>query len=379
MKSTEPDRDAVIRGRRSGQLEGRARVPGLLPRAIADMRYNPVMPAPDPRANPDLFGHRESETTILDAMRAGRMHHAWLITGPEGVGKATLAYRFARSLLAGRSAADSLGLDPGDPVFRRVAASSHADLLTIERVFNEKTKRMKSQIAVEDVRRITGFMSLTPAEGGWRVVVVDGAEELNPASANALLKILEEPPPRAILLLACAAPGRLLPTIRSRCRRLRLAPLGDAAMDQVLSRYLSHLHVDDRARLIALAEGSPGRAMMLAEDEGLKIAMLVDKLLSDLPGVPASRGYEIADFLGRNDTGFSTFMDLLRSSVAAAVREHVRGRADPDQQRLVELRPIDAWGELWQGMTRLQDDTERFSLDKRQAIVAGIAMLRGAA
>ena len=117
---------------------------------------------------------------------------------------------------------------------------------------------MKTQIAVEDVRRINGFMSLTPAEGGWRVVVVDGAEELNQASANALLKILEEPPPRAILLLVCSAPGRLLPTIRSRCRRLRLTPLSDAAMADLLARYLPQLDADERGRLITLAEGSPG-------------------------------------------------------------------------------------------------------------------------
>ena len=334
------------------------------------------MPAPEPRANPLLLGHADAEATIVDAIGAGRMHHAWLIAGPEGIGKATLAYRFARRLLAGQGSEESLALDPGAPVFRRVAAGSHADLLTVERVLNEKTKRMKTQIAVEDVRKINGFMSLTPAEGGWRVVVVDGAEELNQASASALLKILEEPPPRAILLLVCSAPGRLLPTIRSRCRRLRLMPLCDEAMGALLSQYLPRLGADERGRLIRLAEGSPGRAMMLAEDEGLKIAMLVDKLLADLPAVPVSRGYEIADFLGRSETGFSTFMDLMRAGVAAAVRDSVRGRADPEQARLVALRPLDAWGELWQGLTRLQDETERFALDKRQAIVAGVGMLR---
>ncbi len=346
-----------------------------------DLGYNAAMTAPEPRANPFLLGHAEAEATVLDAVRAGRMHHAWLITGPEGVGKATLAYRFARRLLAGQqfgqSAEDGLALDVTDPVFRRVAAASHADLLTIERVLNEKTKRMKTQIAVEDVRRINGFMSLTPAEGGWRVVVVDGAEELNQASANALLKILEEPPPRAVLLLVCAAPGRLLPTIRSRCRRLRLTPLADEPMAGLLQQYLPRLTAEERGRLITLAEGSPGRAILLAEDEGLKIAMLVDKLLSELPAVPLSRGYEIADALGRSETGFSTFMDLVRAGVAAAVRDSVRGRADPDQQRIVSLRPLDAWGELWQGLSRLQDETERFALDKRQAIVAGVGLLSG--
>lgn len=336
------------------------------------------MPVVEPRANPVLLGHADAESTILDAFRSGRMHHAWLITGSEGVGKATLAYRFARRLLAGQPTGDSLALDAADPVFRRVAVNSHADLLTVERVFNEKTKRMKTQIAVEDVRKINGFMSLTPAEGGWRVAVIDGAEELNQASANALLKILEEPPRRAVLLLVCAAPGRLLPTIRSRCRRLRLSPLADHEMAALLAGHLPQLDADERGRLITLAEGSPGRAIMLAEDEGLKLALLVDKLFTDMPAVPISRGYEIADVLARSETGFSTFMDLVRAGVAAAVRESARGRADPDQERLVALRPLAAWGALWQDLTRLQDETERFALDKRQAIVAGIGMLSGA-
>lgn len=336
------------------------------------------MPAPEPRANPILLGQPDAEATILDALRSTRMHHAWLITGPEGVGKATLAYRFARRLLAGTPTTDSLFLDPAHPVFRRVAAGTHADLLTIERERNEKTGRMKRDIAVDSVRNIGGFMSLTPAEGGWRVVVVDGAEEMNPSSANALLKVLEEPPPRAILLLACAAPGRLLPTIRSRCRRLRLSPLPDDAMRDLLGQYLPKLDPDERDRLVTLAEGSPGRALMLAEDEGLAIAAIVDKVLADLPDLPVSRGYEIADALGRSETGFSVFMDMLRASLASAVREYVRGRADPDQARLVELRPVPVWGEVWQALTRLQAETERFSLDKRQAIVAGIGLLSGA-
>lgn len=335
------------------------------------------MTAPEPRANPLLLGQEDAEATILDAFRSGRMHHAWLITGPEGVGKATLAYRFARRLLVGKPEGDTLFVDPANLVFRRVAADTHADLKTIERLFNEKTKRMQAQIPVDKVREINGFMSLTPAEGGWRVVVVDGAEEMNAASANAILKILEEPPPRAILLLVCSSPGRLLPTIRSRCRRLRLSPLPDPVMSDLLGRYLPNLNADDRDRLVTLAEGSPGRALMLAEDEGLKISLLVDKLLADLPNVPVSRGYEIADLLGRSETGFATFMELVCAGLSSAVRDVVRGRGDPDQQRLVALRPLRAWTEVWQNLSRLQDETERFALDKRQAIVAGIGMLTG--
>ena len=335
------------------------------------------MPAPYPRANPLLLGHEAAEATLLDAMRAGRLHHAWLITGPDGVGKATLAYRFARFLLSGQPPGDSLYLDPKHLTFRRVAATSHADLLTIELQRNTKTGRMRSQIAVEDVRKINAFMALTPAEGGWRVAIVDGAEDLNQNSANALLKILEEPPNRAILLLTCAAPGRLPPTIRSRCRRLRLSPLPDEPMARLLADYLPDLTQDERGRLTTLAEGCPGRALLLAEEEGLKIAALVDQVFAAMPNLPPIRALEVADALGRSETGFSTFMDLLRADLAAAVRDAARGQADPEQMHFIAVRPLDAWGEVWHGLTRLQDETERFALDKRQALIEGLGMLSG--
>ncbi len=333
--------------------------------------------APEPRANAILLGHESAEATLLEAIRAGRMHHAWLLTGPEGIGKATLAYRLARRLLAGAAGADSLALDPAHPVFRRVAAGSHADLLTIERGYDDKRKRMRTQIAVDDVRRIGGFMGLTAAEGGWRVAVIDGAEDLNQASANALLKILEEPPARAVLLLVCSAPGRLLPTIRSRCRHLRLPALETETVEQLLRTYLPGMSEDERGRLATLAEGSVGRALLLAEEDGVAIAALVDGVLAELPDLKPVRAYEVADKLGRSETGFSTFMDLLRASIAAAVRDEVRGRAEPEQSRLVGLRPLDAWGDVWHALTQLQDETERFALDKRQAIVAGFGLLNG--
>jgi len=333
------------------------------------------MSAPEPRANPLLFGQQAAEATMAEAALAGRLHHAWLLTGPEGIGKATLAYRFARRLLAGISDPGSLALEPTHPVFRRVASGAHADLLTVELAYDDRRKRMRTQIAVEDVRRIAAFMALTPAEGGWRVAIVDGAESLNQSSANALLKILEEPPRRAILLLVCSSPGRLLPTIRSRCRRLALAPLDEAAMTQALAAYLPDMDTDERSRLADLAEGSPGRALALAEAEGLAVAKLVDGVLADLPGLSAARGYAVADALGRSEDGFSTFMDLLRTSITTSIRAAARGRADPDQERLATMLPLAAWGEVWHALTRLQDETERFALDKRQALVQAISLL----
>ncbi len=333
------------------------------------------MTAPAPRENPLLLGHAAAEAVMDEAIRAQRIHHAWLLTGPAGIGKATLAYRFARRLLAGPNALAASVNDPASPVFRRVAAGTHADLLTIEREWDDKRKRLRSEIVVDSARGVADFLRLTPAEGGWRLVVVDGAEHLNRNAANALLKVLEEPPPRAVLLLVCASPGRLLPTIRSRCRRLWLGELGDADMERVLARCLPDLDAAGRTALAALADGSPGRAVTLAEEQGVEIAALVRDVLRAVPSLSVLRAHEVADKLARNDAGFATFMDLLRDAISAAVRSAVRGRADACQQRLAGLRPLAEWGDLWHALTRLQDDTERFNLDKRHAIVSSLDLL----
>ena len=330
---------------------------------------------PDPRANPSLIGQAAAETTLVHAARAGRLPHAWLLAGPPGIGKATLAFRFARWLLAGAAGATA-DLDPGHPVFRRVAAGTHADLLTVEREWDERRRRLRGEIVVDDVRAIAGFLRLTPAEGGWRVVVVDGAEELNRNAANALLKVLEEPPPRAVLLLVSAAPGRLLPTIRSRCRQLRLPSLAPEDMAAVLQRYLPDLPpTGERDHLIRLADGSPGRALQLAEAEGIALAALVDEVLGELPQVSMARAYAVADALGRSDGAFDAFMDLLRDALGQSIRHAARGLADPGTARLAKLRPLAAWSDVWHALGRLRDETEYFHLDKRQAIVSGLRLL----
>ena len=322
----------------------------------------------EPRENPNLFGHAAAERDLLAAMLGGRMHHAWLITGPAGVGKATLAYRFARRLLAGPGA--TMALDPADPVFRRVAIGSHADLLTIEREFDEKKQRMRGEIVVDDARALSAFLRLTPAEGGWRVVVLDGAEHMNRNAANAVLKMLEEPPARAILLLTCAAPGRLLPTIRSRCRRLELQPLDQGAMMDALTAYLPDMAVDDRTRLAGIAAGSPGRALILAQDRGLALAAIAREVLDNAPG--PRRALEIAEKLGgRAEDSFTPFMTLLRSALADGISAAARGGPAMGQ------RPLGAWVDLWQSLGTIQDETERLNLDRRQALLSSITKLHG--
>ena len=320
----------------------------------------------EPRENPDLFGHDAAEAAFAQAVR-GRLHHAWLITGPEGIGKATLAFRFARRLLATQGDPN----DPANPTFRRVARGTHADLLTIERAFDEKRKRQRTEIVVEGARDIAGFLRLTPAEGGWRVVVVDGAEHLNRNAANAVLKVLEEPPARAVLFLTCAAPGRLLPTILSRCRRLALRRLGAADMERALAKVLPEQDAAARAALAPLAAGSPGRAAALAEEGGVAIAALVDDVLRAAPRVPVTRAWEVADKLARSDGAYTTFMDLLRDRLGRAVRDAARGQGSA----LIAARPLGEWGEVWHALGRLQDETERSNLDKRHAIVAGLDLL----
>lgn len=334
------------------------------------------MTAPDPRENPWFQGQDHAEAMLAEAFASGRMHHAWLITGPQGVGKATLAFRLARHILAGKAAGQGgLALDPAHPVFRRVAAGTHADLLTVEREWDEKRKKLRGEIVIDTVRNVAAFLRLTPAEGGWRVVIVDGAEDINRNAANALLKMLEEPPPRTVLILVCAAAGRLLPTIRSRCRRLRMGRLDDATLTELLRRYAPALPQEEADRLATLSEGSIGRGLQLAEGGGLSAADLVGRVLDALPAPSHALAYDIADSLGRTEDAFATFMELLRAAIAGAVRETARGRPDPEQTRLIGLRPLDAWVEIWQGLGALQAETENFYLDKRQAIANTVALL----
>ena len=335
------------------------------------------MSLPEPRANPELFGHEAAAAALAEAALSGRLHHAWLMAGPAGIGKETLAWRFTRWLLAGMPEAPKgkppLYIEPTHPVFRRVAAESHADLLTID-ADTLRGDRKRNDINVDAARLIPGFMNKTAAEGGWRVVVVDGVETMNLQAQNAILKVLEEPPARAILLLVSSAPARLLPTIRSRCRKLDLFPLGDAEMQALLARLLPDAPAVDRAKLAEMAEGSPGRAMQLAEGDGLELQALVEDCLANLKRPDPARFHAVAErcLADRGGSAFVTFMALLRGRIAGALRQAARGEAAP---AWIAAHPLAAWPALWDTLGRLVDETERLNMDRKQAVLTGLSWL----
>ncbi|WP_043364021.1 DNA polymerase III subunit delta' [Belnapia sp. F-4-1] len=335
------------------------------------------MTPPEPRANPELVGHDDAARTLEEAARSGRLPHAWLIAGPSGVGKTTLAYRFARWLLAGlppaRPGRVPLYLPEEHPVFRRVAAGAHADLFSMAPNAGERGK--KEVLRADDARAALRFMAMTAAEGGWRAVVVEELERAErEVVPNILLKTLEEPPPRTVQLLVTSAPDRLLPTIRSRCRRLDLAPLPDAAMEELLGRWLPELGGPERAGLARIADGCPGRALLLAEGEGLALQSLVDEVMAGLPRLDPRRAQDIADRVTarRDAAALTTFMALLRRGMAAGLRGAAR---EGTALRWAEGRSLAEWSTLWEKLGRLADETERLNLDRKQAVLSSLGML----
>jgi DNA polymerase-3 subunit delta' len=342
-----------------------------------------------PRANPNLYGHDNAEKALLDAYNSGKMAHAWLLCGPRGIGKATLAYRFARfvlaqgggndgGLFAAAMAPKSLAIAPGEPVFRRVASGGHADLLTVERTENDRGK-LRDEIVIEDARRIGGFLHLTPAEGGWRVVVIDGVEDMNRNAANAVLKIVEEPPAQALILLASHASGRLLPTIRSRCRRLALKPLDAATTQRILMEQRPGLGVADAEALARLAEGSAGRAIDLVDQGGLALLRQMVDLLGTLPQLDVGALYKLADRMGgaEGEAAFRTVTDLLLWWLARLIRVGSGGDV-PDEvvagesalyRHLATPRSLDRWLEVWEKTRALFFRADAVNLERKQVLL----------
>lgn len=337
------------------------------------------MSAPEPRANTDLVGHEEAARTLEQAARSGRLHHAWLLAGPAGIGKATLAWRFARWLLADMPPASAghppLHLPPAHPIFRRVATGAHADLFLLEPSTGERGG-VKRILRVEEARDAVRFLTLSAAEGGWRVVIIDDADRADTAAVqNTLLKTLEEPPPRTVLLLVSARPQLLLPTIRSRVRRLDLHPPAAGQTEALLAKLLPDMPAGDRRALVTLARGSPGGALRLAEEDGLALAALADQVLDGLAKPDPKDALILADKLAADRTGgaFVTFTALLRAAVAEGVRQAGLGGKAPSW---VALHSLAEWSGLWDRLGRLAEETERLNLDRKQAVLTALAAMR---
>ena len=372
---------------------------------------DPASEAPAPRTNAHLIGQEAGEAALLQAWQSGRIPHGWLLTGPRGIGKATLAYRFARFVLAegaeansGQNAlfggpagppADTLALDPGHPVFRRVAAGGHPDLFTLERgMMHPDTRKPTNEIVVPHVRRVNEQVRMTPVEGGWRVAIVDEAEAMNPNAANALLKVLEEPPAKALILLISHAPGRLLPTIRSRCRLLALPALSNDDVDGLLQRYRPDMPPSDRAVLVRLGDGSIGRALELEARGGAELYVELLELLARLPKLDVPAIHTFAEKMAKRSAdggaedaaiGFRTAIELLSDWTArlvklAATGELPAGWSDEASlaRRLVTRGP-GPWLAVGDRVRRLGSATEGVNLDRRQALVAAFLAVEEAA
>jgi DNA polymerase-3 subunit delta' len=319
-----------------------------------------------PRATAVLYGHGEAESTLLEAYRGGRLPHAWLISGPAGIGKATLAYRMARFVLAhpdprlpAVARAQSLAINAEHPVARRIAAQAQGDLLVLERTINEKTGKLRQDIQVDDVRRTVSFFGSTAGEGGWRVAIVDSVDELNREGANALLKVLEEPPRRALLLLVSHFAAKVLPTIRSRCRLLALRPL--AADDVVRAAAEASGRSADDADIRAAAEAAEGgvrRALALLDGDALALRNGVLQLLERLPAVDPRALHALGDRLyGVDAASLAAFVDTVNAWLATRLAAVPR-----DAARLNRV------AEAWDKVNAAARDAEEYNLERKPLV-----------
>ncbi|WP_420477694.1 DNA polymerase III subunit delta' [Brevundimonas sp. FT23028] len=315
-----------------------------------------------PRDRFDLVPDAAAEAAFVDALSRGRLHHAWLLCGVEGSGKSTFAYRAARRLLgaAPDPSRGPLGSAPHDPISRQIAAQSHPDLLVLERLV-EGGKTRKS-ISVDQARDLPEFFSKSPSQARYRVAIIDAADDLNLNAANALLKVLEEPPERGVLFLVTHAPGRLLATIRSRCRRLAFPVWPQHALEELV-RNRTGVSSAEAARIAGMAGGSPGQALALASGATLEADQIAQDWVN-ADTVDRAEALAIADkFRGaEGQERFETLMDRLIAAVKVRALEEGASGA--------------RWADLWTRLSELPDRTAAINLDRADVLAGALADLQ---
>lgn len=349
---------------------------------------------PHPRLTANLFGQEAAERTLLDAVASGRMHHGWLLAGPEGIGKATLAYSLAKYLLAEPHDRDPFGatlaIDADVPAARQVTAQAHPGLLVLCRPYDHKSKKHKTEITIDEARRLASFLHLTPEERAWRVVIVDTADDLNIAAANALLKSLEEPPPRTVFLLLTSHFGRLLPTIRSRCRTLEVPALAPEPLRKAVTQAIAASGEEQTASLPAasdweelshLAEGSVRRLLALHAAGGLELNRRLTQLVSPLPRLDWGALHTLSDELSSPaaESRFELFYGLLFGLLARLIRARsgAGGTAAESElaTRIIRDGRLPAWAEAWEAMQADKATADALNLDRKSLILGCFSRL----